>query len=60
VIEPPLLLDINQPVPDCFAIEKNYTLFALDINHTRKFKNATEHIFANFRQFVKRKKTAIG
>jgi len=56
VKDPPLLLKTNQPIPASYMIEKNYTLFALDINHTKKFKNATEHVFSNFKEFIKRKK----
>lgn len=56
VHNPALLLKSEQPVPASFVIEKNYTLFALDVRHTKKFKDATEHIFANLKEFVRKKK----
>lgn len=55
VQNPCLLLKPEQPVPNSFVLHKNYTLFALDIRHTKQFKIATEHVFANFKQFVREK-----
>ncbi|MBI1423840.1 MAG: hypothetical protein GC149_10280 [Gammaproteobacteria bacterium] len=56
VRNPALLLKSDQPAPACFEIEKNYTLFALDVRHTKKFRDATEHVFANFKEFVRNQK----
>lgn len=53
---PVLLLRANQPIPSSFVLEKNYTLWAIDLVYAKKFKDATEHIFANLKEFVRKKK----
>jgi len=52
-----LLLDRGQPVPVQFAIEKSYTWWVLDLKYVSKFRDATEHIFGNLKQYIRTRKS---
>jgi hypothetical protein len=54
--QPVLLLREGQPVPSCFEVQKNYTLWAIDLLYAKKFRDATETIFANIKEFVRHQK----
>jgi hypothetical protein len=56
--EPVLLLREDQAVPSSFEMKKSYTLWAIDMPYVRKFKDATEVIFANMKEFVRHQKVS--
>ena len=56
--EPVLLLREGQAVPASFEMQKNYTLWAIDLLYAKKFRDATENIFANMKEFVRHQKVS--
>ena len=49
-----LLIQSEQPVPAGFNVKKQYTMWILNTDYVSKFKDATEYIFKNIRDFVKK------
>ena len=53
-----LLLSPDQPVPAGFKVEKQYTMWILNTDYVSKFREATEYIFRNIRDYVKKHRSA--
>ena len=51
-----LLLSSNQPVPYGYKVEKKYTQWTLDIFHSKMFEEASNEIFTNFKDFLRKRK----
>ncbi len=54
--DPVLLVKPNQAIPDGFTSEKKYLMWALDLTYIKLFKDNSEHVFANLREFIKKKR----
>jgi len=54
-----LLLSKGQPVPAGFTKAKTYVWWVLDLKYVHKFREATEHIFLNLKQYIRSHKKII-
>ena len=58
VKEPVLLLVGDQPVPAGYKKEKEYTLWAGNLLYAKEFRDSAEHIFANLRSFIRKRRAS--